>query len=37
MGFYCSNIEKMVYELCGSGDVHRLDGDDDGLACEGLG
>lgn len=27
---------QRVYDYCGSGDIHRLDRDDDGLACENL-
>ena len=25
-----------VFNACGSGDIHNLDGDNDGIACEGL-
>lgn len=27
---------QTVMEYCGSGDIHYLDGDDDGIACESL-
>jgi len=27
---------QVVMEFCGSDDIHYLDGDDDGIACESL-
>lgn len=34
--FNSQSEAQFVYEECGNNDIHRLDGDDDGIACESL-
>ena len=39
--YNCSDFSSQreaqdVFNACGRGDVHNLDGDNDGIACEGL-